>query len=205
MRTIRYCSYINIIVVFINRCAVYPKALYEEVIDVLSGKWQYRWTTREYTWRRELQLFPFHGVNVLARRSVVDDYVNNHGINNEHMSPKLAYFDQVFDAIFQSHESVGHAKSERTHKMVAKKFSNISRNMVELFISLCPRCATTKIIPSKRLPRKPIITETFNDRGQIDLIDMQSCPDGPFRWILHYQDHLTKFCYLRALRKKSKL
>ena len=49
------------------------------------------------------------------------------------------------------------------------------------------------------------MTDTFNDRGQVDLIDMQSNPDGEFRWILHYQDHLTKFTYLRAIRKKSLL
>lgn len=177
--------------------------MYAEAVLVVSNKWQHKMTTREYTWRRELMLFKFHGLNVLARKSVVEDFIDNHGVVNEHLSPKLAYYDQVFDAIFQSHEAVGHAKSERTHKMVSKKYSNISRNMVELFISLCPRCATTKVVPSKRLPRKPIITETFNDRGQIDLIDMQSIPDGPFNWILHYQDHLTKFCYLRALRKKS--
>ena len=187
----------------LHRCAVYTKGTYDEAIAVRLGKYAYKLGTREHTWNRELDVFEFHNVHVLARKSVVEEYVANHGVKNEHACPKLAYFEQVFDAILSSHEAVGHAKSERTHKMVIKKFSNISRNMVELFISMCPRCATTKIVPAKQLPRKPIISETFNDRGQVDLIDMQSIPDGPFRWILHYQDHLTKFCYLRALRKKS--
>ena len=53
--------------------------------------------------------------------------------------------------------------------------------------------------------RIPILSETFNDRGQMDLIDMQATPDSEYKWILHYQDNLTKFSYLRALRNKSKL
>ena len=38
---------------------------------------------------------------------------------------------------------------------------------------------------------------------QVDLIDMQSQPDGPFRFILNYQDHLTKFISLRPLKFKT--
>ncbi len=148
-------------------------------------------------------MFSFHNLPILARRTVVDEYVKEHGINNEATCPKLANFDQVFDAINSAHEAIGHAKTERTYKMVSQKYSNISRAMVAMFIRMCPRCATHKIVPAIDMQRKPIISETFNDRGQIDLIDMQSCPDGPFRWILHYQDHLTKFSYLRAIRKKS--
>ena len=30
-------------------------------------------------------------------------------------------------------------------------------------------------------------------RAQVDRIDMQSEPDGDIKWILVYQDHLTKF------------
>ena len=32
---------------------------------------------------------------------------------------------------------------------------------------------------------------------------MQSQPDGPYRFILNYQDHLTKFVQLRPLKSKS--
>lgn len=49
---------------------------------------------------------------------------------------------------------------------------------------------------------KPITSKDFNSRGQVDLIDMQSMPDGEFKWLLVYQDHLTKFVVLRALKNK---
>ena len=49
---------------------------------------------------------------------------------------------------------------------------------------------------------KPIISDDFLCRGQVDLIDMQSSSDGPWNWIMNYQDHHTKFCVLRALTQK---
>lgn len=39
----------------------------------------------------------------------------------------------------------------------------------------------------------------MNSRCQIDLIDMQAQPDGNYKLILVYQDHLTKFVNLRPL------
>lgn len=50
---------------------------------------------------------------------------------------------------------------------------------------------------------KPIISKDFSSRGQVDLVDMQSMPHNGFKWIMNYQDHLTKFCVLRPLPDKT--
>ena len=50
---------------------------------------------------------------------------------------------------------------------------------------------------------KPIVTNGMNKRCQVDCIDMQSSPDGDFRYIMVYQDHGTKFTNLRALETKQ--
>ncbi|XP_045446899.1 uncharacterized protein LOC123655106 [Melitaea cinxia] len=42
----------------------------------------------------------------------------------------------------------------------------------------------------------------MNIRCQVDLIDFQTQPDGNFKFIMVYQDHLTKFVLLRALQCK---
>lgn len=49
---------------------------------------------------------------------------------------------------------------------------------------------------------RPIISTVFNCRGQVDLIDLQSSPDNSYKWLMNYQDHATKFCYLRPLLTK---
>ena len=38
---------------------------------------------------------------------------------------------------------------------------------------------------------------------QVDFIDLQSCPDGEMKYILHLQDHLTKFCLLAPTTNKT--
>ena len=60
-------------------------------------------------------------------------------------------------------------------------------------------------IASKGLVVKPLLSKDFNSRGQVDLVDMQSMPDGDFKFIMHYQDHLTKFSVLWALTSKRAL
>ena len=51
---------------------------------------------------------------------------------------------------------------------------------------------------------KPIISPRAWHRWQTDLIDMQSQPDGDFKFIQVTQDHFfTKFCFLRPLKQKT--
>ena len=49
---------------------------------------------------------------------------------------------------------------------------------------------------------RPILTKEYSSRGQVDLIDMQAMPHSQNKWILVYQDHLTKFCVLKPLTTK---
>ncbi|CAF4145939.1 unnamed protein product, partial [Adineta steineri] len=82
--------------------------------------------------------------------------------------------------------------------------SNIKKQ-VKLFISECNECKIKRAKPrnSSKLVIRPIISNDFNSRGQVDLIDMQSSPDGEFKFILNYQDHFTKFSILRPLKSKT--
>ena len=48
-----------------------------------------------------------------------------------------------------------------------------------------------------------MLFKDLNHRCQVDLIDFQSQPDCDYKFILVYQDHLTKFIVLRPLKSKS--
>ena len=50
---------------------------------------------------------------------------------------------------------------------------------------------------------KPMVFSDFNSRCQVDLIDFQSHPDKEYKFIMVYQDHLTKFVVLRPLKSKT--
>jgi transposase InsO family protein len=68
---------------------------------------------------------------------------------------------------------------------------------------MCLECAQKKSRPRSGIVVKPIITEKYGQRTQVDLVDMQSSPDGNYKYILNVQDHCSKFCILRPLMNKT--
>lgn len=116
----------------------------------------------------------------------------------------FAHNDELFEIIFNAHVNcTGHGGINRTNDSIKRRYANIPREVVKLFISLCETCQKKASVPKKGLVVKPIMSKEFNSRCQVDLIDMQSCADGNYRFIMVYQDHLTKFVQLRALRSKE--
>ncbi|CAF3791028.1 unnamed protein product, partial [Rotaria socialis] len=95
--------------------------------------------------------------------------------------------NEVYDVIRIAHFNIGHPGIRYTLKEILKKCANITEKHVKLCIS----------------ELRPIISNDFHSRGQVDLIDMQSSPDGKFKFILNYQDHFTKFCILRPIKSKT--
>lgn len=72
-----------------------------------------------------------------------------------------------------------------------------------LYLSLCEACQKKAKGKKKGIVIKPILTSEMNSRCQVDLIDLQTQPDNEFKFILNYQDHLTKFVVLRPLKTKT--
>ena len=87
-------------------------------------------------------------------------------------------------------------------KELKRKYKYITKEIITMYLRLCKPCQTKLSNPKKGLVSKPLIFKEFNSRCQVDLIDMQSNPDGKYKFILSYQDHLTKFILLRALETK---
>ncbi|CAF4046187.1 unnamed protein product [Rotaria sordida] len=113
--------------------------------------------------------------------------------------------DEIFDIIQNAHTAIGHRGIKYTMKEIKKKYINITEKQIKLFLSGCYECKVKRSKPkhSSKLVINPITSNDFNSRGQVDLIDMQSCPDGPYKFILNYQDHFTKFCSLKPLKPKT--
>lgn len=52
---------------------------------------------------------------------------------------------------------------------------------------------------------KSILSQNFNSRAQMDLIDFQSLPDGEYKCVMVYQDHFSKFVQIQPLKYKAAL
>ena len=99
-----------------------------------------------------------------------------------------------------AHIRVGQGGIHKTNKELRRQFANISR----IFGSNCEQCILKrKRSEISKLVAKPILSADFNPRGQVDLVDFQSVPDNEYTWIMHYQDHFTKFSVLRPLKYKK--
>ncbi|GFS65365.1 KRAB-A domain-containing protein 2 [Trichonephila clavipes] len=68
-----------------------------------------------------------------------------------------------------------------------------------LYLNLCKQCQRKHSAPKKGIV-KPMINSELNSRCQVDLIDMPSNRDGEYKFIMVYQDHLTKFVQLQPLK-----
>jgi hypothetical protein len=67
---------------------------------------------------------------------------------------------------------------------------------------MCEECKLRRRGQLKGVVVRPILSSSFNSRGHVDLVDMQSMPDGIYRSIMNYQDLLTKFCVVENLTSK---
>ena len=104
--------------------------------------------------------------------------------------------------IHDAHLAIGHGGRNRMMKETQTKYKNITAESIMFYLSLCVPCLKKSKVPKKGLVMKPLIFSEMNSRAQVDLTDMQSQPDGDFKWILVYQDHLTKFVELRPVTSK---
>ena len=113
------------------------------------------------------------------------------------------HIEETFDVIKCAHIATGHGGRDWMVKELGKKYANVTRDFIELFKSMCIDCQRKRVRPmTKGVVVGPILCKEFSARGQVDLIDMQSLSHGSFKWIMVYQDHLTKFVVIRPLTSK---
>lgn len=112
-------------------------------------------------------------------------------------------FEDLFNVTHDAHIAVGHGGRTRMIKELSRKYKNVTVETIVTYLRLCEICQKKQKILKKGIVVKPILHSELNSRCQIDLVDMQSNPDGDVKFIMLYQDHLTKFVLLRPLRSKT--
>ena len=90
--------------------------------------------------------------------------------------------DKFFDALEAAHASTGHGGRNRTIA-VAHRYQNLTLSVVKAYLSLCLICHEKKSLPLKGIVTKPIVIDQYIEKMQIDLIDMQSKPDGKLKCV----------------------
>lgn len=116
---------------------------------------------------------------------------------------RFLYMEEMFDVLYKYHTETGHGRRDKMSTCM-QVYANGNRSIIELFLDACRPCIESMKNKALKHPvKKPIISYKFNQRGQMDLINMCGTPDRNYKWILVYQDNFTKFIYLRPLISKQ--
>ena len=110
--------------------------------------------------------------------------------------------EDIFDVIHDVHLAIRHGGRNQMIKETQTKYKNITTGIIMLYLSLCVPCLKKSKVPKKGLVIQPMIFSEINSRVQVDLADMKSQADGDVKWILVYQDHLTKSVQLGPVTSK---
>lgn len=110
-----------------------------------------------------------------------------------------ASLEEMFEILESAHIGTGHGGRDRMLSETSKKYANVTREVITTFLSMCEVCHQKKVKRKRGLVSKPILHTEMNSRCQVDLIDLQSQADNQYKFIMVYQDHLTKFVLLRPL------
>lgn len=151
-----------------------------------------RRTSMDYYWMNKYDIMKTENEDVLIFK--------RHYLNA--LPVRILPREQYYDVLLNIHAQCGHGGRDKVLSSLKNRYY-IPKKAVEIFMSLCPTCESKKNAQRKEnIVTKPIVARGFNLRGQVDIIDFRSCPDGEFEWLLMYRDNTTEFVNLRPLKTK---
>ena len=95
----------------------------------------------------------------------------------KHNDKYMAHKDEVINIIRTFYLETSHGGEKKTHKKLQDQYCNIPKSLVQEYIKHCERCVEKrrKTETSSGVVVRPLTVTDLNDRGQVDLVDMQSC------------------------------
>ena len=127
-------------------------------------------------WKAKYGFVQFGDQKLLYRKRDESLFLQGGNLNLEKLI-RVVFVEEVFQILYDTHVEICHAKRVKMEKSLNMKYANIPRSVIEGFLQFCAPCIQGTKRLSKREGIKPIITNGFNKRGQVDLIDFQTHPD----------------------------
>ncbi|XP_030768090.1 KRAB-A domain-containing protein 2-like [Sitophilus oryzae] len=109
--------------------------------------------------------------------------------------------DELFDILSETHVRTGHGGRTRMLNELQLKYKNVTYEVTMLYLNLCQQCQR-KHSTHKKCVVKPIVGSQLHSRCQVNLLDWELHSDSDYKFIMVFQDHLTKFVQLRPLKTK---
>jgi hypothetical protein len=150
-----------------------------------------------YKWIKKYDLMTGETSNILIFKQE-----EGHALDS---TQKVVQYSKIFYVLRDIHEvqaGNNHPQSRTLYRRVCARYGKSTpRWICESFPLYCPVCVRSKPCKKPKAGNQPLLTRRMNICMQIDLIDYQSIPDGPYNYVLDYQDH--SFKVLSAVIKKN--
>jgi len=130
--------------------------------------------------------------------------LGSHGVSENTPLDKIkrvTYMERVFVDLKKAHGD-DHCKGTTILGRMNDHYANVGMNVTKIFTSTCPVCIKRDNRKKPVAGIKPIVTRGMGVRGQVDLIDYQSIPNGDFKDLLNYIDHGVKFLFSIPRKRK---
>ncbi|XP_041063986.1 KRAB-A domain-containing protein 2-like [Carcharodon carcharias] len=116
--------------------------------------------------------------------------------NGEYVATKEA----ILDIMRQAHIETGHGGEKKSQNKLSEKYANIPLLLIGQYISHFEghrqERATGVLV-------RHLSVNDSNERGQVDLVDMQTMKERSYHFIMHYMEYLTKFHIICPLKSKT--
>lgn len=175
-----------------NSIYLSQKKYSEIILEIKNAKSNKKKTSTDYRRLKRYDVITIDGEDKLIYPIDGGDSTIYYYVQNESM----------YDILHEIHYNIGHGGKHRMIAETKKKYKNITQEIILMYLKYCEPCQMKQKCKKKGLVTKPMIFSEMNSRAQVDLIDMQSQADGEYRFIMVYQDHVTKFVQIRALKTK---
>ena len=191
-----------------ERSQFLTESKHKEIVECLA-EWESRSDNKKerlskfpqgYAWRNKYALFgpDDSAVLIFNPEFVGRGKTKEEALPNEAAAPAAAqaldeaqvvsHEGRVFEDLLKIHLEGGHCKAKTFCERVKRKHGkSIPEKLIYLFVSCCPICTEQKPRKPTSAGHKPILTRGLGSRGQVDLIDFQSCADSSFKYLLNYQ------------------
>ncbi|XP_066978935.1 KRAB-A domain-containing protein 2-like [Macrobrachium rosenbergii] len=116
----------------------------------------------------------------------------------------MASKESVTGIIQEAQVNTSHGGEKKTYKKANEHYGNTPRAVVSQYIFRYERCVEKRCRKETTagIVVRPLSVNDLHERGQVDLVDMQTMREGSYRFILHYMEYMTKFHVIRSLKSK---
>lgn len=90
-----------------------------------------------------------------------------HEEGNQSVIAVYCRINEMFDVIHMAHLQIGHKKEKAMEIELKKKYCNITREVIQIYLNLCESCALKKKAKQKGLVVKPMVMSEMNSRCQV--------------------------------------